>query len=153
MGLADIFKRKPKRLTREQYLAKITARGFDKDGNFIPDPTPMAPPVGYKKQPSMVDIVRDMVRSEKLAQEAREAGHETFEESEDFDVGDEPDLRRSGYENDLDTPLPELLQAGKAAQRARDAKKPPAPSDDPPPPKKPAPVPPTDGPGASNEAE
>ena len=55
-------------------------------GGEILDPTPIAPPVGFSQQPSMAEYIRDLIRSEKLAQEATEAGMETFEESEDFDV-------------------------------------------------------------------
>lgn len=101
------------RLTPEEYLAKLTARGLHPDGTQILDPVPLAPPIGYKKTPSMVEIVRDMIRSERLAAEAAAMGHETFEESEDFDVGDEDPLMRSPWENDFDPPLETLLQAGR----------------------------------------
>lgn len=111
------------RLTVEQYAAKLLAKGLHPDGSQILDPVPMAPPIGYKKTPSMVEIVRDMVRSEKLAQAARESGHETFEESEDFDIGDEPELMRSPWENQFDPPIEELLKAGREAMAAKEAQK------------------------------
>lgn len=107
-----VLLRRPKRLTIEQYAEKLIRKGLDPRGQVVPDPVPIAPPIGYKKQPSMVEIVRDMVRSERLAQAAREAGHETFDESEDFDVGDEPELMRSPWENQFDPELSELLRAG-----------------------------------------
>lgn len=109
------------RLTPEEYAQKLLSKGLNPDGTPILDPTPLAPPIGYKKHPSMVEIVRDMVRSEKLAQAARESGAETFEESEDFDVDDEPELMRSPWENDFDPPLETLLQAGREALAARQA--------------------------------
>lgn len=118
--LKNKIRRRPKQLDLETYIKKLEAKGYTKDGNIILDPTPMAPPIGYKKAPSMVEIVRDMVRSEKLAQEAREAGFETFEESEDFDVGDEPELLRSPYENQFDPPLEELLKEGRKALQERE---------------------------------
>lgn len=100
----------------EGWLKRLESRGYNpEDGHFVPDPTPMAPPVGYKKQPSMVEIVREMVRSERLAQEVAARGAETFEESEDFEVGDDPDQLTSGWENDYDPPVAELLKAGKEA--------------------------------------
>lgn len=111
--------RRPKQLDLEEYLKKLAERGLAPDGRLIPDPTPIAPPVGYKKQPSMVEIVRDMVRSEQLAAAARASGKETFEESEDFDVGDDPDLMRSPWENEFDPPLQTLLEAGKEAVSAK----------------------------------
>lgn len=122
MPLSPLLKfRKPKRLSLEEYFAKLKAKGLNEDGSPVLDPTPIAPPIGYKKTPSMVEIVRDMVRSEKLAQEALASGHETFEESEDFDIGDDPELMRSPYENEFDPPLTELLSAGQAEQRRKQA--------------------------------
>lgn len=61
---------------------------LDDNGHEVLDPTPMAPPIGYKPQPSMVDIIRAQIRSEALAREAEEQGFETFEEADDFDVED-----------------------------------------------------------------
>lgn len=114
--------RKPKRLTLEEYFAKLKEKGLNEDGSPVLDPTPIAPPIGYKKTPSMVEIVRDMVRGERLKAEAEAAGHETFEESEDFDVGDDPELLRSPYENTFDPPLEDLLKAGREAIAERDRK-------------------------------
>lgn len=126
----SLLRRKPK-ITEEAYKAKLETRSMDYDGHYVPDPVPVAPPVGYKKQPTMVELIRDMVRNEKIKQELEAAGHETFEESEDFDVGDEPDDLRSGWENDHDPGLDTLLQAGREAQEASQsggAGAPPAPS-------------------------
>lgn len=60
-------------------------------GAEILDGTPIAPPVGYFKQPSMVEHIRNMVRGELLRHAAQNQGFETFEEAEDFDVDDDPD--------------------------------------------------------------
>jgi len=72
------------------------------DGSENLDPQPMAPPVGFKPAPSLAEQIREMVRSEKLAREAAEAGFETFEESDDFDVGDDFDPR-TPYEEIFDS--------------------------------------------------
>lgn len=95
------------------------------DGYEIPDPVPMAPPVGYKKQPSMVENIRNMVRSEMLQREAAAAGFETFEESEDFGPEDDGDvaLPATAYEAVFDPPVPAPPSDGPAAT-------PPAPSSD-----------------------
>lgn len=69
-------------------------------GRERPDPTPIAPPVGYKRQPTMVDHIKAMVRSQRLAEEAAAAGKESFEDAEDFDVGDDLDPP-SPYETEL----------------------------------------------------
>lgn len=70
-------------------------------GHEILDPTPIAPPVGYQAAPSLREQIRDMVRSERLAQEVAAAGFETFEEADDFDVGDDFDPR-TPYEERFD---------------------------------------------------
>lgn len=75
------------------------------DGREIPNSTPMEPPIGYKKQPSIFDQVRALVRSDQLKKEAMDAGMETFEEADDFDL-DEDEDPHSKYENDFD-PIPE----------------------------------------------
>lgn len=116
-----VLRRRPRQLTVEEYAAKLMAKGLHPDGTPVLDPVPLAPPVGYKKQPSMVEIVRDMVRGERLRQEAEAAGVETFEEADDFDVGDDPELMRSGWENDFDPPIVELVQAGRQAVADREA--------------------------------
>lgn len=77
---------------------------LDKYGREMVSPLPIAPPIGYKKSPTLAEQIRAMVVSEKLRQEALAAGAETFEEADDFDVGDDYDPT-SPYEVDFD-PLP-----------------------------------------------
>lgn len=67
----------------------------------MPDPTPMAPPIGYKKQPSMAELVRDVVKKA-LTEYAQENGMETFEEADDFDIEDDPLDPHSKYEADFE---------------------------------------------------
>lgn len=81
-----------------------------------PDPIPMQPPIGYKKQPSLSEQIRDMVRSEQLARDLAARGVETFEESDDFDIPDDPVDPSTPYEADFE---------GDAAQAVRDAVAPP----------------------------
>jgi len=83
-----------------------------KDGRERPSDVPLAPPLGYVKQPTIHERIRDMVRSEHLRREAEAAGAETFEEADDFDVGDDFDPS-SPYEGDFD-PLPPPNQAPEA---------------------------------------
>lgn len=72
-------------------LENLIAAHIDSLGREVGNPVPIAPPLGYKKQPSLSDQIRDMVRSEHLRQAAENAGMETFDEAEDFDVGDDVD--------------------------------------------------------------
>lgn len=92
-----IFRRRARDTSREAYEEKRDRRGYTDDGQIV-DNTPVAPPVGYKKQPSMVDIIREQIRNHKLALDLDAAGVETFDEADDFDVGDPDDLPRSIYE-------------------------------------------------------
>lgn len=129
------------------WLKKITGRGLNAEGKQVPDPVPMAPPIGYKRQPSLSEQIRQMVQSEHLAMAAREAGMETFEEAEDFDVGDDYEQMRSPWENEFDPPLSEIIDAGREALAAKQSQSDPAePAGSPP---GTASVPPTDGQGGS----
>lgn len=90
---------------------------LDENGHEVLDPTPIAPPIGYTRTPSLAEQIRSMVRSEKLAQAARDAGQETFEEADDFDIGEdyEPD---SPYQANFDPMTPEERAA--LASQGRD---------------------------------
>jgi len=70
---------------------RIRTARLDPKGREIVDPVPVAPPIGYIKQESLHEQIARMVRSERLRQEAEAAGFETFEEADDFDVGDDYD--------------------------------------------------------------
>lgn len=84
----------------EQYIQKMKALGLTPDSVAeIPDPIPMAPPVGWVEQPSMIDHIRNLVRGELLRRQADVDGFESFEEADDFDTGEDDDHDiRSGYE-------------------------------------------------------
>lgn len=95
---------------------------LDEHGHEILDGTPIAPPIGYKKQDSIFDHVRNMIRSERLAMEVEAAGFETFEESEDFEIGDDFDPT-TPYENTFDPSLKDIkthVEAHRAQQTPQD---------------------------------
>lgn len=77
---------------------------YDQDGELM-DPTPMAPPIGYKKSPSITEQIRSMIRGERLRQEAEAEGYESFEEADDFEIGDDFDPT-SPYEEVFE-PMPQ----------------------------------------------
>lgn len=64
---------------------------IDKDGNEDHSQAggPLAVALRIEQRDSLGDRVRELIRSEKLALEALEAGYETFEEADDFDVPDD----------------------------------------------------------------
>jgi len=73
-------------------------------GRERPDQTPHTLAVdGLRRPESLDDMVRRLVRHEMFQRAAAAAGHETFEEADDFDVDDDPELK-SPYE--LDDSLP-----------------------------------------------
>lgn len=109
---------------------QVHSKQIGRDGREYNDPTPMAPPVGYKRQPTMVEIIRAQVRDALLAKELAAQGVETFEEADDFDVGDDYDPS-SPWENDFDPPIREVLQEAEKAVREREKKAKPA-TDEPP---------------------
>lgn len=118
-------------------LRKIKPRQNDA-GREVLDPTPMAPPVGYKAAPSLADQIREMVRSERLARDLAEQGIETFEEADDFDVGDDYDPR-TPFEETFDpegrssfTPIAQVTEEERVAnEAAKKAATPPKPVDPP----------------------
>lgn len=76
---------------------------LDANGHELLDPTPMAIPAGFKRPPTLAEQVRRLVRTS-VSEWAANQGYETFEESEDFDVGDSDDPR-SPYEENFDPEL------------------------------------------------
>lgn len=103
------------------YLRSLGLRPvlLDDYGRETLDPTPIAPPIGYKKEPSMVEIVRQQIRTE-MSRQAVEEGKESFEEADDFDVDDDFDPS-SPYEEMFDPapPAPRFRTAQEEVDPAR----------------------------------
>lgn len=127
----EIFRRVKRYLSREEYNSldkrnrEVVVEGgevlraptHDEFGRELPDPVPLAPPVGFVQQESMFDVMRDMIRSEHLKAYALAEGNETLDESMDFDVEDDM-FPQSGYEGDFD-PLVDLQKKREADFRRR----------------------------------
>lgn len=73
---------------------------FDERGWEKPDPTPLARAIAFHAPPSLQDQIRRMIAHE-MSQQAALNGQETFEEADDFDVGDDYDPK-SPWELDED---------------------------------------------------
>lgn len=71
------------------------------DGQEIPDPTPVALPVGLKKSESMDERIRRILQHSISAQAAKH-GLETFEEADDFDIPDDPVDPTTLWEDNFD---------------------------------------------------
>lgn len=84
-------------------LETLLLARLDADGRELLNPTPIAPPIGYKPAPSLRDTIRDMIQSEHLARAYE--GAETFEEADDFEIGDDfAEVPRSPFEVNFDPP-------------------------------------------------
>lgn len=93
-------------------------------GSEILDSTPMEPPLGFKREESMFDVMRKMIADRE--REIREAGYETPEEADDFDVDDDFDPT-SPYEHNFDPPAdPEKLPSEVPPGASRKAAEPPS---------------------------
>jgi len=68
--------------------AKQAAIRHNEFGEEILDPIPMQPPLGYKKQLSLTEQIRQQVRLHALSLEDNSIT-ENDEEADDFDVGDD----------------------------------------------------------------
>lgn len=102
--LDKIWRRRARPDSREEYERRRELRGYTAQGQEM-DPVPIAPPIGYKKQPSMVDHIRELIRSERLREEAMREDLETFDEADDFGSDDDEDyVPLSGYESEFDPP-------------------------------------------------
>lgn len=75
-----------------------TVSGQNEKGQEVPDPVPVAPPVGYRRPPTLQENIQRMIRSEMLQQAAAAEGFDTFEEAEDFDIEDDPVDAQTPYE-------------------------------------------------------
>lgn len=66
----------------------MRSRQHDEDWGEVIDPTPVELPIGFKKPPTMQEMIKMYIR-QGLSQMANEQGMETFEEANDFDTGED----------------------------------------------------------------
>ena len=62
---------------------------YNEFGFEVPDPVPVALPVGVRHEPSLVDIIKQYVRTQLVREVPGDP--ETWEEANDFDVDEDPD--------------------------------------------------------------
>lgn len=87
---------------------------FDEHGREILDPTPLALPVGFKRPETLEAQIQRLIKG-RMSQAAAEAGYETFEDAEDFEI-DEDDEPSAPYEMNFDPILgreisPEMVKS------------------------------------------
>lgn len=86
-----------------------------------PDPTPVEVPLHLRGQrpPSLQEEIRRLMSI--MSQEASAEGQESFEEADDFDVDEDPDVFDSGYElkeleNEVPIPAPTGIKPPTSSQ-------------------------------------
>lgn len=106
---------------------RLTVEGYE-----VPDPTPVAVPTGVKRVDNITRRIREVLQSERMRAEALEGGMETFEEADDFDVGDEAPDPHTVYEDIFDPPpLEEVAPVEKKVDRKKKKKENPPVDDEP----------------------
>lgn len=88
-----------------EVVERFFGRRLNEKGQEVPDPTPAAVPIGFRHQLPLAERIKRMVRNE-LSVAAQERGAESFEEANDFEVGDDDDPIGQKYldEDDEFTP-------------------------------------------------
>lgn len=81
---------------------------YNERGEELLDPRPMALPVGFKHPKTLQERMRELLRSEEIRRFLDAKGEETFEEADDFDVGEEDPLKSTPYEDDFEPEIPGL---------------------------------------------
>lgn len=87
-------------------------QAYNEQGEELPDPKPIEVPLGFKKPPTLHEQIRMFIRTEEFRRRTEAAGVESFEEANDFEVGDE--------EFD-DVPTPHEMQEEFLRKGAKDA--------------------------------
>lgn len=72
--------------------------GYHKDGKEYLDDTPVTVPAGFRKPPSIHDMIKSYIRSERFAEKMKEQGLETEEEANDFEVEEDEDVLITRHE-------------------------------------------------------
>lgn len=90
-------------MERDKSTEELPHVALTADGSEIPDPTPLEIPAGFKIPETAEQRIQRMVRHS-MSEWAARNEQETFDEADDFDVGDEDDPS-SPYETAFDPVL------------------------------------------------
>nr|QJB19852.1 MAG: hypothetical protein [Microvirus sp.] len=118
--------KKIKGLEVEAKSYKSNLGRLDERGREVVDGRPMEPPVGYNPQPSLMEKIRKMVHDAQIQRDLEKAGAETFDEANDFDIGDDYDPTSPWEQYYEPTPFEEFIAAKEAAPKAEPPREPPS---------------------------
>lgn len=81
----------------DQFKTTDKYNRFDEQGREVLNPTPMQPPLNYKRQPSLSEQIRQQILQHKYLEDNEP---ETEEEADDFEIEEDP-IQASRWENDM----------------------------------------------------
>lgn len=87
------------KLVAEAISKHHKGKPLNEKGQEVNDPTPMEPPLGYRRTLSLAEQIRQQIMIAKAIQGDDE--NESFDDADDFEVGDDYDPS-SPYEQDFD---------------------------------------------------
>lgn len=92
----------------EELDHKYSRKGRHEDGREYPNPTPMAPPIGWVPTEPIHELIAKMVQNGIREQMEAERGVqlETPEEADDFDTGPDDFDPQAEYEHDFEPTMP-----------------------------------------------
>lgn len=118
--------KKIKGLEVEPKSYKSNMGRLDERGRELLDGRPMEPPVGYNPQPSLMEKIRKMVHDAQIQRDLAKAGVETFDEANDFDVGDDYDPTSPWEQFYEPTSFERFIAEKEAAEKAEPPREPPS---------------------------
>lgn len=98
----------------------VYGKKYNEKGEELMDPTPIAIPAGYRRPPTLQEqMARYMAGANLLAQQQ---GSESFEEADDFDIGDDYDPyspHELAYDQELGKEMPQEVKRQLDQDRAQ----------------------------------
>lgn len=88
-------------------MGKEARKKYDPNGGEICDGTPLSPPLGYQRKPSLAEQIRQQIIAAKL--DALQELAESEDEADDFEIGDDWDPT-SPHENEGAPTIKELRE-------------------------------------------
>lgn len=83
---------------------------YNKQGEELLDPRPVAAAIGITRPVPLGERIRQLVQNETLRRELNEAGVESFDEADDFEIPDDDTFdRTTPYEDRFDPELPGVI--------------------------------------------
>lgn len=80
---------------------------FNDRGEELLDDRPMSAAVGFKRPPSLADLVKSLIRNEQVQRDFETHGIETFDDADNFNTGEDMDMT-SPWEENFDPLYPHI---------------------------------------------